>query len=105
MIFAKIRQNKGNYTESLVCAESDLKRLDNLLDIDILYMLPFKISGKTYSERQNSLRDLAIEFQYNNDGETDIQLSCSEIGYICNYFEKYGRKYGLLSEFRENCIC
>ena len=105
MIFAKIKQNKGNYTESIVCSENDLKQLDNLLDIDILYMLPFKISGETYSKRKNSLRNLAVEFQYNNDGDTDVQLSIGEIGAVCSYFEKHSRKYGLLSEFRENCIC
>jgi hypothetical protein len=105
MVFAKIRQNKGNYTESLFCANSDLEHLKDILDISVVFVLPFEIHGKSYAERKESLRDLAIDFQYNNDGDTDVQLSMGEWGAACDFFEENGRKYGLLREFRENCIC
>lgn len=105
MVFAKIRQNKGNYTESLFCANSDLEELKQLLDITVLRVLYFEISGRNYKDRKNSLRDLAIDFQIANDGDTDVQLSMGEIGAACDYFERMGRRYGLLREFRENAIC
>ena len=105
MVFCKIRQNKGNYTESLFCAESDLERMERLLDITVLRVLPFEIGGRNYRERQNSLRDLAIDFQLTNDGDTDVQLSIGEMGAASAYFERMGRRYGLLREFRENAIC
>ena len=105
MVFAKIRQNKGGYSESLFCAKSDLEQLKDILDISVVFVLPFEIHGKTYQERKESLRDLAIDYQYNNDGNTDVTLSYGEISDICNFFEFYGKKYGLLREFRENCIC
>ena len=105
MVFAKIRQNKGNYTESLFCANSDLEELKQILDITVLRVLYFEINGRNYKERKNSLRDLAIDFQIANDGDTDVQLSLGEIGAACDYFERMGKRYGLLREFRENCIC
>lgn len=104
MVFAKI-SHKGNHTESLFCSLSDLEELKQILDINILFLLPFEIHGKTYQERKKSLRDLAVDFQYNNDGETDTQLSMGEIGAVYDFFDRMGRKYGLLSEFRENYIC
>lgn len=105
MVFCKIRQNKGNYTESLFCAESDLENLKRLLDITVLRTLYFEINGRNYRERKNSLRDLAIDFQSANDGDTDVQLSIGEYGAASAYFERMGKRYGLLREFRENCIC
>ena len=105
MVFAKIRQNKGNYTESLFCAESKLETMKRLLDITVLRVLYFEINGRNYRERKNSLRDLAIDFQSANDGDTDVQLSIGEYGAASAYFERMGKRYGLLREFRENCIC
>lgn len=105
MVFAKIRQNKGNYTESLFCANSDLEELKQLLDITVLFLLPFQIHGKTYQDRKESLRNLAIDYQCNNNCDTDVLLSIGESACASNFFEINGKKYGLLREFRENCIC
>ena len=105
MVFAKIRQNKGNYTESLFCTNSDLEELKQVLDITVLCVLYFEINGRNYKERKNSLRDLAIDFQIANDGDTDVQLSMGEIGAASAFFERMGKRYGLLREFRENWIC
>lgn len=68
---------------------------------DIEYqLLPFKISGKTYAERKNAARQLAIDYQYTDCGG----LSWGEYAAITSYFEKIGRRYGLLREYRENEI-
>jgi hypothetical protein len=32
-------------------------------------------------------------------------MSWGELAYWQEYFEKLGKRYGLLTEFRENCIC
>lgn len=68
-------------------------------NIEVLY---FKISGKTYQEKQNSLRDLAIEWQLNF---ASLSWSYLESAEIQNYFLENGKRYGLLKEFKENCIC
>ena len=103
MVFAKMRFSDG-HTESMVCNRADYVWCV-LHGTKPLFYLPFQIDGKTYQERKESLRNLAIEYQYNNDGDTDIQLSMGELADASDFFEINGKKYGLLREFRENAIC
>lgn len=57
---------------------------------------------KNYKERKEAIRNEAIEFQHSFvDGK---QWYYSEIAEITSYFEKQGKRYGLLTEFRENGI-
>ena len=65
-------------------------------------ILDFKISGKTYREKQASLEDLAKEYQYNF---SSLSWSYGELMEIENYFYENGKRYGLLKEFKENAIC
>ena len=64
-------------------------------------LLPLKISGKTYAERKNAARDLAIEYQTITDCGG---LSYLELSTIQSYFENIARRYGLIKEYRENGI-
>lgn len=57
--------------------------------------------GKTYNDKKNALRDTAINF-YNLFPMFDI--SYLEFVTATNYFEKYARRYGLITEFTENAI-
>lgn len=68
-------------------------------DIDLLVL---KVSGKTYQERQGNARQLAIDWQVNF---SYLPWSYSELAEITSYFEKIGKRYGLLKEFKENAIC
>ena len=63
-------------------------------------ILPLKISGKTYAERKNAARQLAIDYQYTDCGG----LSWGEYATITSYFENIGARYGLITEYRENAI-
>ena len=56
---------------------------------------------KTYAERKEAARDEAIEWQYQASEEN---YSYGEYAFFADYFEKLGRRYGLLKEFRENGI-
>lgn len=107
MFFVKVKSCVDGHTESGIyrCEHSEMVDSVRKAKSVFLFVLPFRIVGKTYQERQESLRELAIDFQYNNDGDTDIQLSYSELADASDFFERMGRKYGLLREFRENCIC
>ena len=60
-----------------------------------------KETNKKYLQKKSLLRQEAIDFQ-NNFSNKDY--SYGEIMENSNYFEKYGKKYGLIKEFRENCI-
>ena len=71
---------------------------------EVTLNMKLKISGKTYSERKNSLRELAVEFSHLFSGEI-ADLSWGEESVLQDFFERNGKRYGLLEEFRENAIC
>lgn len=56
---------------------------------------------KTYEEMKEASRSEAIEWQMNFE---NYNYSYGEIAYFQNYFERLGKRYGLLKEFRENAI-
>lgn len=55
-----------------------------------------------YYEKQAEIREQAIEWQ-NDFGNHNY--SWGELAYYSDYFYKYGKRYGLLREFKENGIC
>ena len=57
---------------------------------------------KTYKQRKEAARESAIIWQHE---ATEKNLSYLELAEAASRFEKLGRKYGLLREFRENGIC
>lgn len=59
-----------------------------------------EIKGKTYKEKQESVREKAIEYSHNWHGGTSYR----ELSDIYAYFEKLAKRYGLVKEFRENGI-
>ena len=71
-------------------------------DTEIMALFDFKAHGKTYAEKKENVRNNAIDYS-NTCGE--INLSYGELSDIQDYFERYGKRYGLLEEFRENVIC
>ena len=56
---------------------------------------------KTYRDRKNAARDRAVEWQLNF---SENSYYWSELVYWQKYFTKLGKRYGLLTEFRENGI-
>lgn len=53
-----------------------------------------------YQKRKAEVRDEAIEWQTSNGNI----LSWWDISNMVEHFETLGRRYGLLREFRENCV-
>lgn len=70
---------------------------------NILFYIPLTISGRTYNERKNDLRNKAIEYQ--NSWYDFCGFSYGELAIINDFFETNGRRYGLLTDFKENAIC
>lgn len=56
----------------------------------------------TYQQKKEQAREQAIDWQYET---AEQNLSYGELAEAGEYFEKLGRRYGLLQEFRENGIC
>ena len=99
MIFASLEQD-GKTTAYVFDTMTCLLSATFSPDVTIRDMIPLKIGGRTYKERQNRLRELAIDIQLADDGG----LSWSEAAALGAFFEEQGKRYGLLSEFRENAI-
>ena len=56
---------------------------------------------RTYQERKERARQIAIDWQLN---EAEKPMYMSEYAEIGNYFYNLGRRFGMLREFRENAI-
>lgn len=69
---------------------------------NILFYIPLTVSGETYADRKADLIEKAIE--YSRIWHDFCSFSYGELSIIQEFFEKNGKKYGLLNEFRENCI-
>lgn len=61
-----------------------------------------KANREKYLKGKQAARRAAIDWQNESS-----EISLSYEGYViaANYFEKLGKRYGLLTEFRENGIC
>lgn len=70
-------------------------------DVEVLCARVLEVKGRTYDERKEYLRDLAIEIQHADDGG----LSWMEVSMLEEFFRANGQRYGLLREFHENGIC
>lgn len=70
--------------------------------VENIRILDFKIKGKTYEERKADLVDLAIDWQINF---SSLGWSYGELAEFGDYFQRNGKRYGLLQEFKENAIC
>ena len=60
-----------------------------------------RLERQSREEKKNILRDFAIEWQYRFG---DFNYSYYELSGWQSFFEEYGKKYGLIREFRENGI-
>lgn len=57
---------------------------------------------KYYQKRQEQLREQAIDWQMKfSNGEI---LYYTDLADACEYFSYWGKRFGLLREFRENAI-
>ena len=56
----------------------------------------------TYQEKKEKARQTAIQWQ--NEFAKGLTISWGVFAIAQNYFEKLGRRYGLIREFRENRI-
>lgn len=55
----------------------------------------------SYREKKAKLREQAINWQHKC---SKVNMSYGELAEMQSYFEKEGKKYGLIQEFKENGI-
>lgn len=70
---------------------------------NIACYIPLVVSGRNYQERKADLEEKAKEYQ--SSWYDFCGFSYGELAIIQDFFEKFGRRYGLLTDFKENCIC
>ena len=69
-------------------------------DCTVSAVIPLKLHGSTYAQRRDSLRDTAQAIQAADNGG----MSYGELAALGDWFTRNARRYGLLTEFKENAI-
>ena len=98
MFYAIYREKNGTKVGHLFDSMVGFMMLTDANPIDIV---DFKVSGRTYEEKKESARQLAIDFQHMECGG----MYMSEYAEVTDFFRKIGKRYGLSAEFeREGVI-
>lgn len=101
MIYAVLRQNNDEKA-NLFWTWEEYHEATFSPDIEIICTIELgRLKGKSYKERKACIEAKAIEYSHNHYPG----LSYGECADIDDYFYNYGKRYGLLTEFRENAIC
>lgn len=66
----------------------------------VVAIYDLKAHGKTYPEKKAHIEGIAIDYSNADNGN----LGLDDLNIMYNFFEDYGRRYGLLTDFRENAI-
>lgn len=82
---------------------NDLVNVYEIPEANILYYIPLTVSGKGYQDKRNDLQYKAVN--YSHSWYDFCDWSYGELSIIQDFFEVNGRRYGLLTEFKENAIC
>lgn len=105
MLYANIRQpNEAEPTAVLYYGKEGLQRFysDTFSPLTEYETVVFEVHGKTYQERKASAQDIAVSF-------SNIAycggLYWSDLQVLSDWFYRFGKRYGLLTEFRENGLC
>lgn len=69
-------------------------------DCTISACIPLQLHGSTYAARQESLRTIAQDIQSADNGG----MSYSEAATLADWLSTNARRFGLVTEFRENWI-
>lgn len=100
MIFAAYRDENGNERATTFDCFDCFNRFFFSPCLDPVFVTDFRLHGKTYQERKENARNIAIGVQaFSWPG-----LFCGEYAEIQNELETMGKKYGLIREFRCNGV-
>lgn len=102
MLFAAYKEPYGKVDGGLYNTHEQYFRDTFSPDCEIIDCMELKVKGKTYKERKAYLKELAKRSQ---NIISELSLLDEEFCTLSDFFELNGRRYGLLQEFRYNCIC
>lgn len=96
MIFAAYHDENGNERATTFDFWDQVHSFFFFPCLDPVFVTDFKVSGKTYQERKENAKNIAMDVQnFFWPG-----LCWSEYAEIGNELYEIGKKYGLLNEFR-----
>lgn len=99
MFYAKYMDQNGQEQNWIYYSWSEYHKDTFSPECRPLNIVEFTAHGKTYAERKDSVREIAMDFQ-----NAEPELSYGEWSTVSEWFERMGKRYGLMREFRENCI-
>lgn len=99
--FAIYKTDKGDIDGGVF--DLTLKEYHNLLpdNYEDIYAYDFKAAGNNYEEQKANVQAAAID--YSNAEKYDMDYGA--LLFVSDGFERLGRRYGLLTEFHNECIC
>ena len=97
MFYANYLQSDGTKVGHLFDSVVEFVRE---VDADPIDIVDFKVSGRTYEERKESARQLAIEYQWKECGG----MFMSEYAEVTDFFRKIGKRFGLSAEFENEGV-
>ena len=102
MILA-IYERNGEYTGGLWYSWEAYNKETFSPECETVMCYDFTTKGNTYADRKKFVRNFAVDWSH----ACGLYESWSygELFEIQSEFERLGRRYGLLREFHENCIC
>ena len=90
------------YCENAICESvEEVEAHEADYNCKLTEAYPLIVRGKTWKEKKAFLHQLALDISYAECGG----LSWGEEAILGDFFERYGKRFGLLREFRENGIC
>ena len=69
-------------------------------DCTVAACIPLQLHGSTYAARRDSRRNIAQDIQSADNGG----MSYGEVATLANWMSANARRYGLVTEFRDNGI-
>jgi hypothetical protein len=100
MIYAVLKQGNDE-TANLFFRWEDFHKATFNPEVEPICIIELGHVKGNYQDKKAAIEDKAIEYSNNQYPG----LSYGELFEIESYFRSYGKRYGLLSEFRENAIC
>ena len=101
MIFG-VYKKEGQYSGGLFDTFEDFHKVTFSPDCEQIYLTDFRLCGGSYKEKKAAAREMAINIQW---AAGLVSLYMGEHVFVSDRLETIGRRYGLLTEFRENAIC
>ena len=102
MFYAKYKNESGNIENRLYFDHGSYIKDTFNPECETLTTINFALSGYGYKKKKEAARNIAVE--WSNIGDVS-GLSWFDICHISEWFSTIGKRFGLLSEFRENGLC